>query len=52
MSLSGAAGARDGVSRIARMAQNTFGVEDLVGGNDDFDDFMITINAIGVSHVV
>jgi hypothetical protein len=50
--LGGAAGARDGVSHIARVAQNTFGVEDLVGNDYDFDDFMLTINSITVTALV
>ena len=49
--LGGAAGVRDGVSHIARVAQNTFGVEDLIGNDYDFDDFMLTINSITVTHI-
>lgn len=48
--LGGAAGQRDGVSHIARIAKNTFGVEDLVGADYDFDDFMVTINSITISN--
>lgn len=47
--LGGASGMHDGISHIARIAQNTFGVEDLVGADYDFDDFMVTINSISVT---
>jgi len=49
--LGGATGMRDGVSHIARVAQNTLGVEDLIGGDYDFDDFMVTINSISVTNI-
>lgn len=50
--LGGAAAQRDGVSHIARVEKNTFGVEDLVGGDYDFDDFMVSINSITVTDFV
>ena len=38
----------DGVSHIVRLGENSFGVEDLVGGDYDFDDMVIGINKISV----
>lgn len=38
----------DGLSHISRVGKNTFGVEDLVGGDYDFDDVVITITGMTV----
>ena len=50
--LGGSAGNRDGVSHIARIGNNTFGVEDMVGGDYDFDDVVVTINSFTVTDFV
>ena len=50
--MGGAGGQRDGVSHIVRVAQNTFGVEDLVGMDYDFDDVVVTVNAMTVTDFV
>ena len=50
--LGGSAGSRDGVSHIARLGMNTFGVEDVVGGDYDFDDVIVTINAFTITDFV
>lgn len=50
--ISGAGAMRDGVSHVVRVANNTFGVEDLVAGDYDFDDVVVTLNSIIVSDFV
>jgi hypothetical protein len=50
--LGGGSGIRDGVSHIARLGMNTFGVEDMVGGDYDFDDVIVTINALTITDFV
>ncbi|MDO9025116.1 hypothetical protein [Zwartia sp.] len=42
-------GTRDGVSHISRIGQNAFGVEDLVGGDYDFDDIVVNISSFAIT---
>lgn len=50
--MGGAGAQRDGVSHIVRVAKNTFGIEDLIGADYDFDDIVVTVNAITVTDFV
>ncbi|WP_322992754.1 hypothetical protein [Limnohabitans sp.] len=47
--LSGVGGTVDGISPIVRVDQNSFGVEDLVDGDYDFDDVVVTITGLNVA---
>jgi hypothetical protein len=39
----------EGISPIVRVDQNSFGVEDLVDGDYDFDDMVVTITGLNVA---
>lgn len=47
--LAGSHHTTDNVSHIVRVGENGFGVEDLIGGDYDFDDMLVGINKITVS---
>lgn len=47
--LSGVGGMVEGISPIVRVDQNSFGVEDLVDGDYDFDDVVVTITGLNVA---
>lgn len=50
--MGGASGARNGLSHVVRVDRNTFGVEDLISGDYDFDDALLTVNAITVTDYI
>lgn len=50
--ISGAGAQRDGISHVVRVANNTLGVEDLIGNDYDFDDVVVTLNSIIISDFV
>ena len=43
--------AADGISHIIRMGDNKFGIEDLIGGDYDFDDMIVGINKVTLCEV-
>ena len=47
--LAGSYHTTDNVSHIVRVGENGFGVEDLIGGDYDFDDMLVGINKITIS---
>lgn len=42
----------DGVSHIQRIGQNAFGVEDLVGGDYDYDDIIVGVNNLVITDLL